>query len=62
MSDQIIRKLFHIVKESEGRIKEIKSDEECSDGIRSDLINSIQSMAYTQIKSELKKYKKQQTK
>lgn len=61
MSDTLIRNIFNIVKNAEAEIKKVKA-EEVSDGIKSDLIISVQSMAYTKIKSELKKYKKQQTK
>ena len=58
MSDTLIRNIFNIVKNAEAEIKKVKA-EEVSDGIKSDLIISVQSMAYTKIKSELKKYKKQ---
>lgn len=58
MSDTLIRNIFNIVKNAEFEIKKVKA-EEVSDGIKSDLIISVQSMAYTKIKSELKKYKKQ---
>lgn len=58
MSDMLIRNIFNIAKNAESEIKKVKA-EEVSDGIKSDLIISVQSMAYTKIKSELKKYKKQ---
>ena len=61
MSDTLIRNIFNIVKNAEAEIKKVKA-EEVSDGIKSDLIISVQSMAYTKIKSELKKYKKQNSK
>lgn len=61
MSDTLIRNIFNIVKNAEAEIKKVKA-EEVSDGIKSDLIISVQSMAYTKIKSELKKYKKQKSK